>query len=172
MSSYPIAQQAEKADGCSIVPLPADFGGWEELLALILGSFRYMDGVIDPPSSALRLTPENLKQKAAAETAFLALLDGRIVGCVFLAEKEDHFYLGKLAVDPACHGRGIGRRLVAAAEEHVRGTAKPLIELQVRVELVENQATFARLGFQETGRTAHAGYDRPTSITMRKDLRP
>ena len=25
----------------------------EELLALILGSFAYMDGVIDPPSSAL-----------------------------------------------------------------------------------------------------------------------
>ncbi|TIN50217.1 MAG: GNAT family N-acetyltransferase, partial [Mesorhizobium sp.] len=26
------------------------------------------------------------------------------------------------------------------------------------------------LGFRETGRTAHAGYDRPTSITMRKVL--
>jgi ribosomal protein S18 acetylase RimI-like enzyme len=155
----------------SVVPLPADFDRWRELVGLILTSFRYMNGVIDPPSSALRLTAENLKRKAAEETAFLALLDGRIAGCVFLAEKQDHFYLGKLSVDPACQGRGIGRRLVEAAEEHVRATAKPTIELQVRVELVNNQATFSRLGFCETGRTAHAGYDRPTSITMRKDLR-
>ncbi|TIN07524.1 MAG: GNAT family N-acetyltransferase, partial [Mesorhizobium sp.] len=29
---------------------------------------------------------------------------------------------------------------------------------------------FARLGFHETARTAHSGYDRPTSITMRKVL--
>jgi|APThiThiocy_cv2_1041547.scaffolds.fasta_scaffold00032_22 ribosomal protein S18 acetylase RimI-like enzyme len=162
---------AATSDGLAIVPLPADFDQWEELLALILSSFRYMNDIIDPPSSALRLTPENLEQKAAEETAFLALLDGRMVGCVFLAEKNDHFYLGKLAVDPACQGRGIGGRLVAAAEEHVRSTAKPAIELQVRIELVNNQATFHRLGFRETVRTAHAGYDRLTSITMRKELR-
>jgi ribosomal protein S18 acetylase RimI-like enzyme len=163
---------AGAAGDLSIVPLRADFERWKELLDLILNSFRYMDGVIDPPSSALRLTPENLKRKAAEETAFLAHLDGRIAGCVFLAEKDDHFYLGKLAVDPACQGRGVGRRLVEAAEGHARAAGKPIIELQVRVELAGNQATFARLGFNETGRTAHAGFDRPTSVTMRKDLRP
>ena len=161
-----------EAGSLSIVPLPPDFGSWEELLALILGSFRYMNGVIDPPSSALGLTAEGLKRKVTEETGFLAFRDDSIVGCVFLAEKDDHFYLGKLAIDPACQRRGIGRRLVAAAEGYVRTTAKPAIELQVRVELVNNQATFSGLGFRETGRTAHAGYDRPTSITMRKDLRP
>jgi ribosomal protein S18 acetylase RimI-like enzyme len=160
------------AGSLSIVLLPRQFERWKELLDLILVSFRYMDGIIDPPSSALRLTPENLKQKAAEETAFLAFLDGHIAGCVFLAEKDNHFYLGKLAIDPAYQGRGIGRQLVEAAETYVRSTAKPTIELQVRVELVNNQATFARLGFRETARTAHAGYERPTSITMSKDLRP
>jgi ribosomal protein S18 acetylase RimI-like enzyme len=162
---------ASGAGGLSIVPLSKGFDRWKELLGLILASFRYMNGVIDPPSSALRLTPEALKHKAAEETVFLAFLDGRMVGSVFLAEKDDHFYLGKLAVDPACQGCGIGRRLVEAAETFVGMTAKPVIELQVRVELTGNQATFARLGFRETGRTAHAGYDRPTSVTMRKILR-
>ena len=33
-------------------------------------------------------------------------------------------------------------------------------------ELIENHATFAALGFRKTGETAHAGYSRPTSITM------
>jgi ribosomal protein S18 acetylase RimI-like enzyme len=166
-----IVGQDSMAGELSLVPLPESFDRWEELLGLILTSFRYMDSVIDPPSSALRLTPKSLKQKAAEERVFLALLGGRMVGCVFLAEKQDHFYLGKLAVDPACQGLGIGRRLVEAAEAFAGATAKPMIELQVRVELTGNQATFARLGFRETGRTAHAGFDRPTSITMRKDLR-
>jgi ribosomal protein S18 acetylase RimI-like enzyme len=167
-----MAGQDNMSGELSIVPLPDGFDRWDELLGLILTSFRYMDGVIDPPSSALRLTQEALKQKAAEESVFLALLDGRMVGCVFLAEKQDHFYLGKLAIDPACQGRGIGRRLIEAAEALVGTTAKPIIELQVRVELSRNQATFTRLGFRETGRTAHAGFNRPTSITMRKDLRP
>lgn len=166
-----MANQNNMASEPSIVPLPENFDRWEELLGLILTSFGYMNGVIDPPSSAARLTSESLKRKAAEEAGFLALLDGRMVGCVFLAEKDDHLYLGKLAIDPACQGRGIGRRLVEAAESQARAAGKPVIELQVRVELTGNQAAFTRLGFRETGRTAHAGFDRPTSITMRKDLR-
>ena len=38
------------------------------------------------------------------------------------------------------------------------------------IELTGNQQLFAKLGFVETARTAHQGYDRPTSITMRKAL--
>ncbi|TIX14256.1 MAG: GNAT family N-acetyltransferase, partial [Mesorhizobium sp.] len=39
-----------------------------------------------------------------------------------------------------------------------------------RIELDGNHRAFVRLGFDETERTAHEGYDRPTSITMRKVL--
>lgn len=148
----------------------SDFQDWDALHALILRAFDYMSGRIDPPSSALALTPESLKRKADAETIFLSHLDEQLVGCAFLAEKQDHFYLGKLAVEPSLQGRGIGRALMTAAERHALAADKPVIELQTRVELVENHRTFARLGFRETARTAHAGYDRPTSLTMRKVL--
>jgi hypothetical protein len=47
-----------------------------------------------------------------------------------------------------------------------------VLELQTRVELEENHAAFRAMGFAEAGRTAHPGYDRPTSITFRKDLPP
>ena len=40
----------------AVDPIPAGFERWEELLAVIRESFAYMDGVIDPPSSAHRLT--------------------------------------------------------------------------------------------------------------------
>ncbi|TIU28472.1 MAG: GNAT family N-acetyltransferase, partial [Mesorhizobium sp.] len=66
--------------------------------------------------------------------------------------------------------RGIGGRLMQAVEDLARRRGKQTIELQTRIELTENHAAFARLGFRETGRTAHEGYDRPTSITMRKVL--
>lgn len=148
----------------------ADFDGWEDLLALILRAFASMQGRIDPPSSALLLTPDGLRRKASVERIFLALSGGRLAGCAFLAERPAHFYLGKLAVEPELQGRGVGRALVAAVEEHARSAGKPAIELETRIELVENHAAFERLGFVEIGRTAHAGYSRPTSITMRKVL--
>jgi GNAT superfamily N-acetyltransferase len=143
---------------------------WDGLLAVIRASFAYMDGVVDPPSSAHRLTPEALRDKAEVEIGLIALAGEEIAGCAFLAEKPDHFYLGKLAVAPAWQGFGIGRKLLQAAEEHARAAGKGLIELQTRIELTDNQQLFAKLGFVETARTAHQGYDRPTSVTMRKAL--
>jgi len=154
----------------SIERLPAGFSRWDELLALILDAFAYMDGVIAPPSSALGLTPEKLAEKARAETVFLATEDMKLLGCVFVAEKVDHFYVGKLAVAPAAQGAGIGKRLLAAVERFARESGKPALELQTRIELTANQRAFGRLGFVETERTAHPGFDRPTAITMRKVL--
>ncbi|TKB14716.1 MAG: GNAT family N-acetyltransferase [Mesorhizobium sp.] len=153
-----------------VAKLPPDFAEWDELLALIRRAFAYMDGVIDPPSSAHRLTPESLRRKAGQETGFLAVENGRIVGCIFALEREKDFYVGKLAVEPGLQGRGIGGRLMQAVEDLARRRGKQTIELQTRIELTENHAAFARLGFRETGRTAHEGYDWPTSITMRKVL--
>ncbi len=146
------------------------FQDWAGLLALIRGAFAYMDERIDPPSSAHRLTMENLEEKCQAETTFLAFTGPRLVGCAFAADRGDLVYLGKLAVLPEFQARGIGKALVRAVEAHARALGKPVIELQTRVELVENQQAFARLGFRETERTAHAGYSRPTSLTMRKLL--
>jgi predicted N-acetyltransferase YhbS len=92
-----------------------------------------------------------------------------MVGCVFVLERANDFCVGKLAVAPDLQGQGIGS-LMPAVETLARTLGKPAIELQTRIELTGNQAAFVRLGFRETGRTAHEGYDRPTSITMRKVL--
>ena len=146
------------------------FCDWGALLELIQRAFDGMDGRIDPPSSMHRLTPEKLALKAQQETCFLAHDGHRITGCVFCDARRDVLYVGKLAVDPAHQGKGIGRALMARAEAKARSLGLAALELQTRIELAENYCVFMNLGFVKTGETAHDGYERATSITMRKAL--
>ncbi|WP_246673172.1 GNAT family N-acetyltransferase [Mesorhizobium sp. B2-4-14] len=154
----------------SITRIPADFDRWADVLALIMQAFASMDGVIDPPSSAHLLTVDTLRDKARREAGFVALNDGSIVGCVFALEREDDFYVDKLAVAPDWQGQGIGRQLMRAVECLALDRGKAALELQTRIELITNHAAFACLGSHETEQTAHEGYARPTSITMRKTI--
>lgn len=149
-------------------------GGYEDheaLLALILRSFAYMDGVIDPPSSAHRLTAESLAQKARDEIGHVALDGGVPVGCIYLRPEADCLYVGKLAVEPSAQGRGIGRRLMDEAEALADTLSLPALRLETRIELTGNHRRFGAWGFVKTAEKAHPGYPRPTFIEMRKPLR-
>lgn len=143
---------------------------WEALHALLVACFAHMEGRIDPPSSLAAMTPETLRAKAAGETLVTIRQGGRLVACGFLADTGRSVYLGKLAVDPAHRGRGLAARIVAEAEAMARTLGRPVLALSTRVELTGNHATFARLGFVEVARTAHPGYDRPTSVTMERPV--
>jgi len=60
--------------------------------------------------------------------------------------------------------------LIQKAEDVAVAKGKPSIELQVRIELTRNRAVFEKLGYRKIAETAHPGYSRPTSITMRKEI--
>ena len=146
----------------------ADTADWQAILDLVFEAFAYMGGRIDPQSSAHRLTVEAMAAQTEESAAFKAEdWDDTLFGCVFLKPKGDALYLGKLPIRPARQGEGIGRRLFEASIEEARARNLPEIELQARVELTENHAAFVAMGFREVGRTAHNGYNRPTSVTMR-----
>lgn len=150
--------------------IDAGFARHEELLALIMASFAYMDGVIDPPSSAHRLTVASLKDKARDEIGLTAEVDGRLVGCAFLKPEPDFLYVGKLAVAAEAQGSGIGSRFLAESEAIARQLGKPALRLETRIELTGNHRRFGTWGFVRTAERSHAGYDRITFIEMQKRL--
>jgi len=137
----------------------------DDVLALIRAAFAYMDGVIDPPSSMHRLTRDTL-----ATSGEVWATGHPPLACAVFTPRPDALYVGKLATAPAARGQGHARALLAAAESRARALGLPALELQTRVELTANHATFRALGFAEIARTAHAGYDRPTSITMQRPV--
>lgn len=61
---------------------------------------------------------------------------------------------------------------MAKAETLARRDGNSKLRLETRVELTENHAAFGRMGFVKVSETAHAGFDRPTSITMEKIIHP
>lgn len=143
---------------------------WHAVLALIQRAFAAMAGRIDPPSSLHHLTAADLA--AQSETAEIWAIGAPIRACMILTPKPAALYLGKLAVDPAHQRSGLGRALVSHAETRARALGLPVLGLQTRIELIENQAAFTAMGFAEVARTAHPGHTKPTSITYAKPIHP
>ena len=143
--------------------LATDPYDWPALLALISRAFASMEGRIDPPSSLHRLTPQGL-----ALSGEVWVLGQPAVAYMVLKPVDGALYLGKLAVEPALQGRGLGRQMVARAEERAREMRFDRLELETRVELSENHRFYLSLGFTEVSRSAHPGFDRPTSVRYAK----
>lgn len=73
--------------------------------------------------------------------------------CCVLEPRGSHAYFGMFAVRPGLQGRGVGSRLLAAAEERARALGLTTIEmtvLSVRSELI---AFYERRGYARTGET-------------------
>lgn len=145
----------------------AEFG---PVLALIRAAFAGMEGRIDPPSSMHRLTEAALAEMARDGEVWVAEGRDGPVACMVLTPRDGDLHLGKLAVTAACRGQGLARQLVDHALRRARVLGKTAVTLQTRIELAENHAAFAALGFRKVGESAHPGFDRPTSVTYRRDL--
>jgi GNAT superfamily N-acetyltransferase len=87
-----------------------------------------------------------------AKGAFLLHEDeGALRGCVYVERRGERGYFGLLSVDPARTGRGLGRALVAAAEDHLRGAGCRAVDILVVDQRTELPPFYRRLGYVETG---------------------
>lgn len=79
--------------------------------------------------------------------------ESQLIGCVFLQKKGTKLYLGMLTVSPELQAKGIGKKLLAAAENQAKQTACTVITMtviSVRHELI---AWYERHGYRPTGET-------------------
>lgn len=76
---------------------------------------------------------------------------GALLGCVELRQENKGIYLGMLTVKPNTQGKGIGKKLLAAAEDHARlhGCASIFMTvISIRQELID---WYVRHGYKLTG---------------------
>ncbi|HTQ77474.1 MAG TPA: GNAT family N-acetyltransferase [Burkholderiales bacterium] len=99
---------------------------------------------------------------------FVAERGGVVAGVLVLAVTKEGFLLENVAVDPAFHGRGIGRRLLQLAEDEARRQGFGSIYLYTHARMTENREHYAKIGYIEYDQRVEDGYAR---IYMRKPLR-
>lgn len=81
----------------------------------------------------------------------IAESDGALVGCVYVELRGEDSYLGLLSVDPNLQKTGLGRRLVAAAEEFAREMGARRMDLTVVNLRTELPPYYAKLGYKVVG---------------------
>ncbi len=81
--------------------------------------------------------------------------------------EADHVLINNLAVWPQLQGQGLGRALIAFAEQTARAQGCAALELYTNAVMTKNYRFYLWLGFAEVERKAHHGYHR---IFMRKPL--
>jgi predicted N-acetyltransferase YhbS len=141
------------------------------IAAVIAASFAQYRGQLVPESGAFRETAATIAaelQRGAG--AIVAEQNGEMLGCVLVEEKEGDLYFGRLSVLPSARGQSLSKRLIGAVEAEARRRGLAGVRLGVRVVLTDNQRLFLALGYRETSREAHPGFNHPTSINMRKPL--
>lgn len=98
-----------------------------------------------------RVEAGEISALTTAGELLVAELEGEVVASVHVAVHGAGGYFGMLAVAPRAQGRGLGRRLIAAAEARVReagGRHMAIKVVNLRTDLLP---FYGRLGYGATG---------------------
>ena len=101
-----------------------------------------------------RTTEEELTEIILdSKNTFLKFTENdQIIGSVLLVEKEDQLYVGMLTVSPELQNSGIGKKMLAEAENHAKSLGLSTLSMtvvSVRAELI---AWYKRHGYIDTGK--------------------
>jgi ribosomal protein S18 acetylase RimI-like enzyme len=109
-------------------------------------------GILTGPRTSL---DEVVELIAEPDTRFLlAEVDGSLVGCVLIEKHGDDGYFGMFSIDPRVQTGGLGKALLAEAEESVRDLWDAKGMVAVVINLRDNLiAWYERRGYALTGRT-------------------
>ncbi|NWA09178.1 GNAT family N-acetyltransferase [Pseudomonas gingeri] len=100
---------------------------------------------------------------------FVLEVSGQVAGILVLIREQGAMLLDNVALAPEYQGRGLGRVLMAFAEQAALDAECPAIRLYTNEAMSENLVLYARLGYVETHRAADSGFQR---VYMTKNLKP
>jgi GNAT superfamily N-acetyltransferase len=83
--------------------------------------------------------------------------DGALAGLIVLVDGPGHLWIDNVAVEPALKGQGLGRRLMAFAEDEARRRGFTETRLLTNALMAANITLYARLGYVETERRQEKG---------------
>ena len=138
------------------VASPADV---EALARVINGAFR----VEQPFIEGDRINPDGVRAYMEKGKFLLAEDAAGLAGCVYVELRGDRGYLGLLGVDPSHQGTGLGRKLMAAAQDFFRQAGCVAVDLRVVSARTSLPSFYRHLGYLETG-TAPFAPDVPAKV--------
>ncbi len=110
----------------------------------------YADRITDLPAVS-----EGIADSIRDNRVWVVEMGQQIVGGMILVPCDEFLMLENIAVRPEAAGSGLGRILIAQAEQDCRDLGLSEIRLSTHVDMPENVAIYSRLGWQETGRSRH-----------------
>ncbi|MET7620945.1 N-acetyltransferase [Streptomyces sp. NPDC005408] len=115
------------------------------------------------------VVPAPMEADHAAEVAAgrVFVIGDPVRGVIVLVPEAGHLFLASIAVHPDARGTGLGRRLLAFAEEYARELGLAEIRLYTNALMWENQELYPRYGYEVVERRVDGPYDR---IHYRKQL--
>ncbi|WP_260483095.1 GNAT family N-acetyltransferase [Sphingomicrobium flavum] len=139
---------------------PANPQDRDALLALIQSAYRGESSRAGWTTEAdllggQRTDPEGLDAIFAnpKQTLLAARQDGDLVGCIALTDKgAGRHYFGMLTIAPTQQGAGLGKQLLAAAEQQARDAGASVMEMWVIKQRADLIAWYERRGYLATGR--------------------
>lgn len=84
-------------------------------------------------------------------SALVALEDGRVLGYVGMMCVLDEGQIINVAVHPDARRRGVGRRLMEAAETYAKERGIVFLSLEVRESNIAARSLYSSLGWEEQG---------------------
>jgi PPOX class probable F420-dependent enzyme len=118
-------------------------------------AFEEYGGTLNPPSSALDETIEDVRAAMARGGAFVAREGEAIVGSARYQLRPGHVYAERVAVDPAYRGRGVGAALMRAIEGAARAAGYAEVQIGVRASLPGNLRFYEDLGYRTRAARPH-----------------
>jgi len=119
----------------------------EALARLINAAFR----VEQPFIEGDRINPDGVRAYLEKGKFLLAENAAGLTGCVYVELRGDRGYLGLLGVEPRRQGTGLGRKLMAAAEDFFRQAGCVAVDLRVVSARTPLPSFYRHLGYLETG---------------------